>query len=266
MKKKYFLISIGLIICIFIILVISILFFTGGGMEIIDLKILKSNDLTTSQIENFKNKKILFGHQSVGSNILKGLMEISDTFKIVKSETQLSSNEPAFTHFRVGKNGDPYSKIDHFVKIVAQNSNIEIALLKLCYADFNNNTDVNGIFNYYKEKMSELEMKHPNIKIIHSTIPLYKNSGGLKAKIKHFRKLDKNIKRNKFNEMIRKEYGKNILFDLALFESTFPDGRREKAGKNNYSLIKEYTDDGGHLNKKGREIIASNFLDFISKL
>jgi len=266
MKKKQLFISVGLLIVVFFILLTAIFFFVGGEMEKIDLKDLNSTELSKTQIESFKNKTILFGHQSVGANIIQGLNEISDSFNIVKSEKHTATDKPAFIHFRVRKNGDPYSKIDHFVKIMTQSKNIEIAFLKFCYADIKNDTDVDGVFKYYKKKMGELERKYPKIKIIHSTIPLYKNSGGIIAKIKHFLKLDKNIQRNIFNEMMRKEYSKDILFDLALFESTYPDGRREKAGNNNYSLAKIYTDDGGHLNKKGRQIIASNFINFISKL
>ncbi len=265
MKKKNF-ISASIIIVILAVLITILLFFTEGEIEMNNIAMNKPNDLTKNQLESFKNKRILFGHQSVGANIVKGLKEISDTFKIVEFEKKALFEEPVFMHFRVKKNGDPYSKIDHFVETVIENNNTEIALLKLCYADINKNTDINKLFKYYKKEMDELKKKHQNIKIIHSTVPLFKNSGGIKAKIKHFLKLDKNIKRNKFNELMRGEYSKEILFDLALFESTYSDGRREKAGNGNYSLANEYTDDGGHLNKKGREIIAANLINFISKL
>ena len=265
LKKKYFILT-GLFICICALLLIGLFYITGGEMETIDLKVLNSNDLSKAHIESFKNKRILFGHQSVGANIIKGLNEISDTFKIVDLEGKPTSEEPALIHFRVGKNGSPTSKIDHFLKIVMQNNKTEIAILKLCYADINNDTNIYEVFNYYKNEMIKLQNNSPNIKIIHSTIPLFRNSGGIKAKIKHLFKFDKNINRNKFNAMMRKEYNKDILFDLALFQSTYPDGVRNKAGNKNYSLINEYTDDGGHLNKKGRDVIASNFIDFISKL
>ena len=266
MRKKYFFMLTGLIICIMVLMITYISLFIGGEMEKTHLKILKPEDLTKGQLESFKNKTILFGHQSVGGNIVKGLKEISDSFNIIESEKSISLKKPYFLHLRVIKNGDPYSKTDHFIKLVEQNNKVEIALLKLCYADITDNTDIDKVFEYYKKRMNELKSKYPNIKIIHSTIPLYRNTGGIKAKIKHFFKLDKNIKRNKFNELMREEYNKKVLFDLALFESTYPDGKREKVGNRNYSLAKIYTDDGGHLNKKGREIVTSNFINFIAGL
>jgi len=79
-----------------------------------------------------------------------------------------------------------------------------------------------------------------------------------------------NNNRNKLNDLIRKEYaGKNNLFDLASFESTFTDGRRalyQSEGRSFEMLVPEYTDDGGHLNAKGQQIIAEQFLIFLSGL
>jgi len=263
-KKKNIIVAVSLSISV--IVLIAIFLFIGDEMEKTNHKIIQLSDLTKSHFERFNKKKFLFGHQSVGANIIQGLNEISDSFNIVKSEKNITTDRPAFRHFRVTKNGDPISKIDHFIKVVSQSKGIDIALMKLCYADILDKTDFLQVFNYYKKNIENLKNKYPNIKIIHSTIPIYSNSGGIKAKIKHLFKLDKNINRNKYNELMRKEYNKNILFDLALFESTFPDGRREKAGNKNYSLIKAYSDGGGHLNRKGREIITSNFIYFISKL
>ena len=79
-----------------------------------------------------------------------------------------------------------------------------------------------------------------------------------------------NNKRYEFNELIRKQYaGKKAFFDLAKIESTFPDGRRllfKKDGKNYYSLVLEYTDDGYHLNREGSRILAEQLLILLAKL
>ena len=64
------------------------------------------------------------------------------------------------------------------------------------------------------------------------------------------------IKRYELNRLIVQEYGgKEPLFDIALIESTLPNGRRttfSKDGKDYYYLHDEYTDDGGHLNEQAR--------------
>jgi hypothetical protein len=52
-------------------------------------------------------------------------------------------------------------------------------------------------------------------------------------------------------------------------ESTYPDGRRETCahkGKTCYSLVPEYTYDGGHLNETGRKKAAEQLLILLAKL
>ena len=75
---------------------------------------------------------------------------------------------------------------------------------------------------------------------------------------------DDNIKRNQFNELLKKEYdGKEPVFDLAKMESIRPDGKREtftKDGKTHYSLVPDYTSDGSHLNETGRKKAAEQLL------
>jgi hypothetical protein len=75
---------------------------------------------------------------------------------------------------------------------------------------------------------------------------------------------DENIKRNQFNQLIRDEYGGgNPIFDLAKIESTFPDGRWSSFttdGKIYYSLVPDYTYDGGLLNETDRKKIAEQLL------
>ncbi len=81
---------------------------------------------------------------------------------------------------------------------------------------------------------------------------------------------DDNIKRNQYNQLLKEYYeGKEPVFDLAKIESTYPDGKRctfEKDGKTYYSLVSEYTSDGGHLNEKGRKIVAEKLLVFLANL
>ena len=79
-----------------------------------------------------------------------------------------------------------------------------------------------------------------------------------------------NIQRQKYNELIRNTYsGNEPVFDIALIESTSPDGSRvehEKDGYTFFSLYEGYTDDGGHLNKTGRKIVAEKLIKLLSGL
>ncbi len=70
--------------------------------------------------------------------------------------------------------------------------------------------------------------------------------------------------------MLIKQYeGKEPIFDIAKIESTFPDGTRSsftKDGKTYYSMVPEYTYDGGHLNETGRKKVAEQLLILLAQL
>jgi hypothetical protein len=71
--------------------------------------------------------------------------------------------------------------------------------------------------------------------------------------------------------MIRKECGEKDkpLFDLALIESTYPDGSRALYSRFSlqfYGLVPEYTDDGGHLNNLGRFTVAEQLIHLLSRV
>jgi lysophospholipase L1-like esterase len=75
-----------------------------------------------------------------------------------------------------------------------------------------------------------------------------------------------NMKRSIFNRMLKEKYGSRV-FDLAGVESTYPDGAKAEFSKNNGKfayLIPAYSDDGGHLNKLGKQRIAEELIRFLS--
>jgi len=78
------------------------------------------------------------------------------------------------------------------------------------------------------------------------------------------------VKRNEFNAMLRHAYvGREPFFDLAKLESTFPDGSQStftKDGNIYAALVPDYTNDGGHLNEKGRRIVAEHLLVYLAQL
>jgi hypothetical protein len=63
--------------------------------------------------------------------------------------------------------------------------------------------------------------------------------------------------------MILQENGNTVVFDPAGIESTKSEGTRsslELVGKAVYTLLPEYTDDGGPLNEKGQRVVARELL------
>ena len=193
--------------------------------------------------------------------------------KITKTTDPLVFRSPAFAHSMVGENEDPVSKIDDFARSIDNGigGKAEIAFFKFCYVDITRNTDIEKVFSSYKATMQRLKEKYPNTQFVHFTAPLTASIPSLKAKIKKvLGKEDNNIKRSAFNELLLHEYrGKEPIFDLAEIESTYPDGSRSSftdGGETYYSLVQEYTDDSGHLNAKGRKIMAAELLKFLAQI
>lgn len=243
--------------------------------------IMKNNINSTETITSKKwdilaQKNIYFGHQSVGENIVEGILEVMKS----NSDTKLNVKElkegeiidsPMFLHSSIGENGDPVGKIHDFQNKLTQGlgGQLDIAVAKLCFWDIRRNSDVNKIFNEYKSTINELKKEFPEIVFMHMTVPLMSHSESFIDNLKRLIKDDNddldNIKRNELNQLIISEFkGKEPLFDIAKYESTRQDGSRSyfvTDGNIYYYLPDEYTDDGGHLNEYSRKYIAQLLLD-----
>ena len=263
-------------------IITSILIFScsGGKMSKETIKFPSIKDIPASAWKKLTQKKIYFGHQSVGFNIIDGIKDLMKEnpkikLNIVETADQSDFGAGLFAHSRIGKNVYPKSKIDEFVEFINKGigGKADAAALKFCYVDVKAGTNVENIFNSYSNSISKIKNKYSNLTIIHFTTPLTQRQTGIKASIKKLigrpvGGVDDNIKRNEYNEMLRKEYeGKGSLFDIAKIESTFPDGTRcsfTKDGKTYYSMVPEYTYDGGHLNETGRKKVAEQLLILLS--
>ncbi|MCZ2076650.1 MAG: hypothetical protein LC130_16845, partial [Bryobacterales bacterium] len=112
------------------------------------------------------------------------------------------------------------------------------------------------------------------LKFVHVTVPLTTVEPAAKAWIKSTlgKKTARaaNLKRNRFNELLRKTYsGADPIFDLAEVESTYPDGSRSyfmHQENKIYTLVPEYTTDGGHLNRLGRRTAAERLLRVLAEM
>ena len=270
---------------LFVIMILSTLFIScnGGKMPEKTTHSPSIKDIQDSTWKKLSEKKIYFGHQSVGFNIIDGIEDVMKEnpqikLNIVETSDPSEFNTPLFAHSRVGKNTDPKSKIDAFASFVEKGigGKADIAFFKFCYVDVTARTDVEKLFADYKNTISRLRESYPGTMLIHVTVPLTVTKTTFKTWIKKIiRKkdiweYDDNIKRNEFNDLLRNEFeDKEPIFDLSKIESTFPDGTRSsftKDGKTYYSLISEYTNDGGHLNDKGRKIVAEQLLIFLARL
>lgn len=241
------------------------------------LKVLR--DVEPMALEQLGRKRILFGHQSVGDNIIEGIRNLTTTSQSVHlnitDESITSTKEPGLYHFYVGENDNPESKVYHFVNVVqSADGDADIALFKFCFVDVMGSTDVERLFAIYRTEMGKLREQFPSVTFVHVTIPLTAVQTGPKAWFKRLmgRPLGgpvggepANRRRERYNELLRGEYsGREPIFDLAAAEATDHEGnwRRFVPGQGEPwgALLAEYTHDGGHLNTLGRKTCAERLL------
>jgi len=242
------------------------------------------SDVPDASWERLATRKLYFGHQSVGGNIVDGLREILKDnpeirLRIATLSDSLVPKGPGLLESKIGKNGDPASKTDRFAELIASGlaTNGSVLFHKYCYGDFWDpaGPKVRDAFEHYKITMARLRRENPEIMFVHFTIPLGYPKLSFKAQIRkmlggEINEYGTNQRNNEFNDLMRAEYaGKEPLFDLARFEATRPDGSPETftyRGRAYETLVPEYTDDDGHLNEAGRRRIAEQLLVFLAEL
>jgi lysophospholipase L1-like esterase len=234
--------------------------------------------MNPDMLQRLATTHIVFGHQSVGRNILQGLTELGVTspggpLSIVSSRRPDDLQAAHIMEFAVGENGQPQSKQRDFAAALdsVSTSTAVIAVMKYCYLDVTAETTVDEVFNTHREMVRGLRQRHPNMTFVHVTMPLTTVESGGKLFAKRLMRRptarDANAKRGRFNSLIRSTFADEPVFDLARIESTKPDGSRSYflAGADTVeTLAEEYTDDGGHLNDTGRALAAAEFLKVLA--
>jgi hypothetical protein len=219
---------------------------------------------TDALLSPVTDMSIFFGHQSVGGNLLRGLEDVyADSSRSVTIvETERPDGSPGvLAHAFIGENREPLEKIQHFADIIRGGAGdvVDVAFMKLCYADVTEDTDILAVFDTYQRTMSDLERTYDDVRFLHVTVPLT-------CAEPH---PEDNVAREAFNTLIRDEYGDTgRVYDLAAIEATAPDGaivQGEVEGSRYAALFEGYTHDCGHLNEQGRVIAALGLLDTLAQ-
>lgn len=267
---------------LFLVTLIISLFITGCDDD--DVNNDDNTNITEMTLQealtSLQQVRIFFGHQSVGENIMTGVASVATNNKlpveIIETASASSLPQYCFAHAKIGQNFQPQTKLDAFANKInsGMGDAVDIAFMKFCYVDINAQTDVDALFSAYQNTMNALQTNYPNVIFVHFTAPLKSQNSGAKAFVKKAlgkttAESDNNIKREQYNALVRNAYqGKEPFFDLAKIESTYPDGSRSSHSKDGftyYSMVSAYTDDGGHLNETGREIMASALIQALGQ-
>jgi hypothetical protein len=228
--------------------------------------------------EKLAQRRIFFGHQSVGGNILEGLQRLGAGPRVVEVKSPSETVAPGtLAHAMVGENLKPETKIADFERLMDGGlaKTVDVAFFKFCYIDIDGSTDAGALFEKYRAAMEGLKARHPGTTFVHVTAPLTITQRGAKAWLKELLGkpvwgLHENVKREAFNQLMRQTYGgKEPLFDLAKLQSTRAGGPPETYELNGQTwpaMAPEYTFDGGHLSAAGQERMARELLAFLSNL
>jgi hypothetical protein len=233
-----------------------------------------------ADFERVAQRRIFFGHQSVGENLLDGVRQLAATanvpIRIVESPMAVDVPPATIGHAFVAKNGEPLQKLVSFDHALGSGqTGLDIAMVKFCYVDFSANTDAKALFARYRATLDSLRARNPGTTFVHVTAPLTTVSSGAKESLKAligrapYGALE-NMRREEYNSLLRQAYrGREPLFDLARVESTAPDGSAatvEWKGSVAPAMAQPYTDDGGHLNAAGRLRAARELVSVLANI
>ena len=221
--------------------------------------------LTAQKLTAMKVKRTLFGHQSVGGNMVDGIPALYASYSVSPSITQIDASQinstsgGFFADFYVGENGDPVGKTADFNTTVRQySSRLDFALMKFCFVDIVSGVNVTQVFNAYRTVMDQLVTDFPAIKFVYTTAALDEYD------------IDNAVTREQLNTLIRNQYASTgRLFDLAAIESTRPNGTRvsgTSGGNTYYQLYDSYSSDGGHLNATGEQVLDTALFTLLANL
>lgn len=238
------------------------------------------NEMSTLKVSSEEwqallKRRVLFAHQSVGQNILEGVETLAAQagvqLPVVKLSESAATNDRGIVHFFVGQNENPVSKLQDFSKSFETGAvkRADIALVKFCYLDFQSNSNAQALAEQYSTTLDQLSQKFPETRFVAVTAPLTVVQTGPKAWIKRLlgrtpSGLADNLRRREFNDLIRARYSKdNRLFDLAKIQSQGVAAQQYE--KRSIEVLNpQYTYDDGHLNKQGRELVATHLLKYLA--
>jgi len=231
----------------------------------------------SSALRALATRRVFFGHQSVGGNLLDGvrdwLRESGISWPIVEP-AGAPRDGGALIHAAVGHNGQPSTKCRDFRQLLDSGTlgHVDVAVLKYCYVDVQEAGDVSALVREYRDTLEDLARRHPTTVVVPVTVPLTHAEGGLGVVARELlgrpnpSKL-KNLARQAFNDALRQGWSATPIFDLAAAESTRPDGTNNTftyQGRQGQNLVAAYTDDGRHLNATGRRAVAAAFVQTLA--
>lgn len=228
----------------------------AGKTGVVGVEAMRAYDkLTPADKDRLRQRKVFFGHQSVGQNLVDGAKAIGFPFQSVDSGS--AYDKATWGEGKVDTNGNPQLKISSFKAFLQAKgigNAVEVAGFKFCWIDFKSDTDGAALLGKYDDEVKALKAAFPKLAILHMTPPLTTDEPKL------------NEVRWKFGRSLLDRYkGDGLVVDLAEVISTKTDGT-VCAKKGTPRLCDEWSSDEGHLNGAGSERAAKAFVVALQRL
>lgn len=263
--------------CVFRVLG-GLLLLTACGDSTMPRLTIAPDVLSPLQQERLQGHRIFFGHQSVGGNVMDGVVQLaawgtSPSLTVERTLAVDSTRTGVLAHEWIGENGFPETKLAALDSVVrGPAASADVVLFKFCYTDYGPGMDPVVIFEAYQRQVRSLQALRPELTMVHVTTPVPEPEGILSLMMRKVRGRmtlrERIAKINRYNELLRTAYtGREPIFDLALLESQGPDASQATitvGGQVLGVLNPAWSEDGAHLNEAGRTSIARQLLVFLA--
>jgi hypothetical protein len=239
---------------------------------------VRMRSLDASRWSVVARRTVYFGHQSVGTEVCAGIEAISAAhalpLRVVHTREPQSVTGPAFVSFLAGRHRDYASKNAAMLRVLESPARARnpVVLLKYCYGDISSQRDCTMLFGAYRDTVDTIQFEHPDVTLVHTTIPLTTVETGFKARTKRYlgrrTRRDDAVARHRYNELVRAEFaGVEPIFDIAQVQATTADGTIcgfSSDGNKIETLAAENTSGGTDLTANCRRVVAEALLDVLS--
>ena len=171
------------------IVILSILFTACSDKGQQDESKILKKEISKTALNKLSEKRIFFGHRSVGNNILQGIDDILTQYpginlKILKYEEVKSSKDNGIIHAWIDQNGSPQSIAEDYTRMVEKLPGKEMDFALIRFTPWYGKKDMDEILKDYTIAIEQLKQRHSKTVFIHGTFPLNHSKTSFKTWIK----------------------------------------------------------------------------------
>lgn len=210
--------------------------------------------LTPAELTRLRSANVLWGHQSVGRDLIGGANALGFPFTTVSAAADYGRVH--LGEALIAENRDPERKIRSFNELFVGRtigSAVQVAAFKFCWIDFNSDTDLDALLTHYTQAVEQAQQRYPTVRFFHVTPPITSDEPR------------ENRIRVEFGRRLRERFAaRAVVLDLSEIQSTRDDGSRCVRDRAPV-LCDTYRSDEGHFNPDGARRAAKAFLFAIAR-